>query len=445
MRVFWIALVFIVLGCSSSLAVDEAKKDINANNIKSFLFNVPFSKLNKLVVGDPIKWVVTTQAPLVRAKLADKFQKFAYALCITGFLFGIWRARAAANGPGYAQAFVRFVVAVVLIGVSLNFNGVNKDWNISAIVFSAWLNAYGWSVEQFGDDVDAAMIEAEDALGDTLSQVTISAVSLTGATAGIQSVKAVAGSLAAKQGAGVAAKGAGKAASGALAGGFKSLVAKMKWVLSAFIPLLQAYGGLLYAAGFVMILGLLLMPVAFAMIAWGQGKLVYVNLMMLFTSILTVAMMPWIFSVGVKIAFVQPAQTLRFYNDEIALRREEAKKNTLEVTNQIRDAGKTIAEDCKAAIAADPTGKAEEEDPACRALRKGSWLDNLTGSLVDIFTQKLGIISDAINGLLNAFNSIFIGMISMFVGMIFAMALIMSLPTIIGSYLGINWSGKGSK
>ncbi|NJK42910.1 MAG: hypothetical protein HC933_00400 [Pleurocapsa sp. SU_196_0] len=191
-----------------------AQLDANAKVVKQYLFNTPFSQLDNLVVGDPVKWVAQAGAPLARAKIGQSLQRFALLLCITGFLVGLWRARVQGNTAAYAQVFVRFVVGAVLVSVSLNMNGEKKDWNISAFVFAAWTNGYGWAVDQFGDDVDAALIEAQDALGDTISQVTISAVSLVGAQVGVQGFRAAARATWAGEGAAGAGTAAGKALTG---------------------------------------------------------------------------------------------------------------------------------------------------------------------------------------------------------------------------------------
>jgi hypothetical protein len=441
-------LVMLLLCLVSSVALAQtpppspAQVDQNAQTVKRYLFNTPFSQLDNLVVGDPVKWVAQSGAPLARAKIGLHLQRFALLLCITGFLVGIWRARTHGSTAAYAQTFVRFVVGAVLVAVSLNMNGEKKDWNISAFVFAAWTNGYGWAVDQFGDDVDAAMIEAQDALGDTLGQVTIAAVSLTGAQIGVQGVRAAATATFAGRGTAGAVAGASKAATGAVSTTYRALVSKMRWVLGAFMPLMQTYAGLVFFSGIVMTIGLYLLPIAFAMMVWGQGRLVYLTLMVLFTSILTVTFLPWIFSVGVKLAFVQPSQTIRYYNDQLAIKRGQAQQNTAQVEAQIRETGRTLAEDCKTAVAADPTGKAEEEDPACRAMRGGSWLENMTSGLVNTLTQNLGIISDAINGIINAVNTLFIAMIAIFIGMAIAVIFVAALPFIIANYLGASWPGR---
>lgn len=423
-------------------APTPAQSDANANRIKQYLFNTPFSKLDDLVVGDPVRWVQQAGAPLAKAKIGQSLQRFALMLCFTGFLVGLWRARAIGGASAYSQIFIRFVVAAVLVSVSLNMNGAVKDWNISAVIFSAWTNGYGWAIAQFGDDVDAALIEAQDALGDTISQVTIAAVSLTGARIGVQGFRAAAAATSAGGGAAAAGAAAGKAVTTGVSRSAAELLGKLRWTLASFMPLMQAYAGVIYGSGIILTLGLYLLPLAFSMIVWGQGRLVFVTLMLLFTSILTVTLVPWIFSVGIKLAFVQPNQTIRYYNDMLAVSRDQARRNTEAVEAQIRETGRTLAEDCKAAVAADPTGKAEEENPACRAMRGGTWLETMTSGLVNTLTQNLGIISDAINGLINAVNTLVIAMIAIMIGMALGLLLIVSLPLILANYVGVNWPGR---
>ena len=444
MRVgLWVVICCCLGFASSALAAEEAKTDTPAQTIKNYLFNVPFTQISKFVVGDPVKWVATSEAPLSRVHLSQKIESFAYVLAFTGMLIAFWRARIHANLASFGQAFARFVIASILIGVSLNLNGTKNEWNISSIFFNAWKSAYTWSTEQFGDDVDAAMIEAQDALGDTIAQVTIASVSLTGAKIGVQTARAAAAGFA--KGAAAAKAAAGKAAQDGLTTGLSqtvtTLLGKLKWTLNAFMPFLQTFAAIIYSSGIVMILALHLLPLAFALMTWGQWKPTYIIIMSMFVSVLVVTLLPWMFAVGVKIAFINPSQTIRFYNDEIAIHRAQAKINTAVVTADIKNKGTAIAADCKAAIAADPTGKAEEEDPACRALRGGSWLENLTTGFVDTLTQKLGIISDAINGLLNAVNTLFIGMVAVGLGMLLGLGMILMLPVIISNFLGVNWSG----
>jgi hypothetical protein len=444
-RCLLFALWLLVSGVALAQATPPptpAQTDPNAAVVKQYLFNTPFSQLDNLVVADPVRWVAQAGAPLARAKIGETLQRFALILCFTGFLWGIWRARAHGNLAAYGQVFVRFVVASVLVGISLNMNGTRKDWNISAFVFSAWTNGYGWAIAQFGDDVDAALIEAQDALGDTISQVTIAAVSLTGARIGVQGFRAAAKATLAGEGAAGAGAAAGKAVTAGVSKSASALLGKLRWTLGSFMPLMQAYAGVIYGSGIVLTLGLYLLPLAFAMIVWGQARLVFMNLMLLFTAIMTVTLVPWIFAVGVKLAFVQPNQAIRYYNDQLAVTRDQAQRNTAAVKAQIAETGRTLTDDCKAAIAADPSGKAEEEDPACRAMRGGTWLENMTSGLVNTLTQNLGIISDAINGLINAVNTLVIAMIAVMIGMGLGLLLIVSLPLILANYLGVNWPGK---
>ncbi|NJK42911.1 MAG: hypothetical protein HC933_00405 [Pleurocapsa sp. SU_196_0] len=66
----------------------------------------------------------------------------------------------------------------------------------------------------------------------------------------------------------------------------------------------------------------------------------------------------------------------------------------------------------------------------------------MTSGLVNVLTQNLGIISDAINGLINAVNTLVLAMVAIFIGMAIGLALILSLPVVIANFVGASWPGR---
>lgn len=410
-----------------------------------------------LLAPDPLKWLKSTNELAKRARIGEATEALAYALILIGFVASAYTAMLFGSSRQFGLAAARLVLCSLLVQLSLNY-ALPRDFNFSALMFGGWVGAYGWILDKTGADIQDKIAQAEGTMLDLLSQVVVTGGSLALGGVGVQTAKAylafsrgAVGDLLALDGttAGAqAAKTALGAASGAARQAGTRVMQGLKVLYQFMLPLLAAYAALIYISGLLVLLCIYLLPLAFALLMWNQRGWVSGVLSTYATALFSVIFLPIFFAVAIDIAFVQPAQVIQRYNDQLAQVHVQAKQQTAQAQAQVNQESDAAQAACQAAYTADPEAINGTE---CQEARSKGFLDRLGDRIGGIVASGWAAFSGLIASVFNSIVAVILGLLAVWIGLLIGLMIMFRLPGMIGGIVGgaasslseLRWLGRG--
>ena len=407
------------------------------------------AKLQDLVLGDPIKllesWMVFLNGTALRSSLLG----LAGVVAVAGFLISVWKGVLAENFGAIRGAFANIVVSGMLLAVCFNFGqggatfgrASNIPFSISAVAFGQYARSYDWARTTFTRGLDAKIAEAEGGMYAMLSQV----VATAGLAVAPQALKVgwagLKGAAFAARGsrlaAGLSAGGAaGKTFAGKAAGTIGGdLFAKLRTSMVALQYLMLGMAFVVLITGFLVLICVYLMPLAIAAINLGNPSWLWRFTGTIVGCWFAVMFVPLATVIAIDQAFVRPAQAMQFYSDQLEIERTRAITEANGVTEGVRQAGNAQADLCMQSVGA---SEANVDSAECQDLKSGNWFERGLGKAVDILTQRLGFLSDLVNGAINTVNRMAIAVAFSAIGLIIGISLLIGLPALFtGLFSGI--------
>lgn len=437
-------------------SIGLAQADPEANAVRQAL-QQPTGSPAQLLAPDPLKWLKSTNELAKRTRIGQASEALAYAVILIGFIFALYNAMLFGSPRQFGFAVARLALCSLLVQVSLNY-AQPREFNFSALMFNGWVGAYAWVLDRTGADIQEKIGEAEGAMLDLLSQVVVTGGSLALGGIGVQTAKTyLAFSKAAVQDllvldgttAGAqAAKTALGAATGAARQAGLRVMQGLKVLYQFMLPLLAAYAALIYISGLLMLLCIYLLPLAFALLMWNQRGWISGVLSTYTTALFSVIFLPIFFAVALDIAFVQPAQVIQRYNEQLAQVHLQAKQQTAEAQAQVNQESDATLAACEAAYSANPEAINATE---CQEARSKGFLDRLGDRIGQIVASGWAAFSSLIASVFNSIVATILGLLAVWIGLFIGLMIMFRLPGMIGSIVGgaatslaeLRWIGRG--
>jgi ABC-type multidrug transport system fused ATPase/permease subunit len=439
-----IFLVVMLMLCASLGLADPTAQKLKEDFARQ---GSTFTSMANVIVPDPIAWLRSTTEGITKLRLTTAIEVLAGLILFAGMVFSIWQAWYAANIKMIAGAFLRSILAGLCIMFCFNNGGTDKSFTFSSLLFNSWGAAYTWSVEKFGPTVDQTMEKSTEAMIDMLGEAVLVAgtVAVGGAagkvaTQGISRLMTAARSggslkdLMAMDGAGIMNTffgGAGAGAMTSLRSGVATLLGRIQLMYAAILPILASYAAIVYFSGLLVLLGIIVLPLGFALIAWGQKEAVWMVFGTYLTALFSVIFLPLMLVVGLQIAFIQPTNMIKNYSAQMAAARYAANQlaDNTSTNIQINYAAQVAA--CEAAQTADPQNGAES--PACQKLRDANTnpLDLVGNAVTSIWRNIQSFFEDIWAGIMR----VILAFVGVGFGLITSIALMFKLPSIFAGYL----------
>jgi len=425
-------LMALVLGQTSA----QQEVPDPADSITQYLEHSKFNKYQKLVLGDPVATLRDYADIPRKANLPGYVLGLAGVLIVVGFAISLWRAAVIASETAIKGAFMNMIVSALMLGMCFNFaNGTKVPWSFSAIMFNQWGATYDWSRRTFAKDMDVRIEEAQAGMYALMGQVVSSAslVAIPGGTGvAIRSARGMA--LAAKGekiSAGLAAAGtASKLETASLRSGAQVL-GKMNVAMSFLNYILMAYSFVVTVSGLLVLASIYVLPLGFAAINFGSTRILWTVFGTFFASWFTILLLPLFLAVSLNKSFVEPAKTMEYYTQNLSIQRVKAQDEATRASWDVQQDALDSVEDCQAAT---PAGDLQA-DP-CAEVQGGGWVERLLTGMSDVLTQRLGVISDLFNGIVNTIQSAFWGLSVSIVGMMVSIGIMLATPGRFASFFG---------
>jgi hypothetical protein len=411
----------------------------------------------QLLAPDPLKWLKSTNELAKRARIGQATETLAKVLILIGFVFALYQAMLFESARQFGFAVARLALCSLLVQLSLNY-AQPRAFSFSALMFNGWIGAYAWILERSGDQVQQKIEEAEGVMLELLSQVVVTGGSLALGGVGVQTAKTY---LAFSKGAvrdllildgtsagAQAAKSALGAATGAARQTGLRVIQGLKVLYQFMLPLLAAYAALIYISGLLVLLCIYLLPLAFALLMWNQRSWVSGVLSTYTTALFTVIFLPLFFTVALDIAFVQPAQVIQRYNDQLAQIHVEAKAQTAKAQAQVNQESQALIAACEAAYSADPEAI---HSVACQEARSRGFLERLGDRIGQIVASGWSAFTSLISAVFNSIVATVLGLLAVWIGLFIGLMIMFRLPSMIGSIVGggtaalseLRWVSRG--
>ena len=324
-------------------------------------------------IPDPVAWYRRTSDVITGTGLNTQVETLSYALVFTLFAYGALRASYYSRSSEFAALFGRLLLAgAILLSLS----------PIRGVLHGTWVSAFGWSSGIFSG-VQEELVDAADDV--SLLLAPFFAAGAVVQTAGRRIAREATGAMV-EMGASSVTGAASRASQ------------YMNGVLLLFFPLFGMYAVLVYASGFVVLLGMLLLPLAGALIMLPNGaSWISRWLGMYVGALFTVIFLPIIFGIAIDLGMVQPLARMGGHMQD-ALTQFSAASQALDV----------------------PSG--------AELWKVGEWQDWLQG-IPDSLLSALGGITSILLGWL-------LSLVGLIVGMLIGVYLLMNLQGLIGGFIG---------
>ena len=228
-------------------------------------------------IPDPVAWYKRTSDVITGTGLNTQVETLGYALVFTLFAYGALRASYYSRSSEFAALFGRLLLAGAVL-LSLG--------PIRGALHGTWVSTFGWSSGIFGD-VQEELVDAADDV--SLLLAPFFAAGAVVQTAGRRIAREATGAMV-EMGASSVTGAASRASQ------------YMNGVLLLFFPLFGMYAVLVYASGFVVLLGMLLLPLAGALIMLPNGaSWISRWLGMYVGALFTVIFLPIIFGIAIDL------------------------------------------------------------------------------------------------------------------------------------------------
>jgi len=450
MRLFFL-LLLLWLG---SLALAQA--DPEASALRQAL-QQPSGSPATLLAPDPLKWLKSTNELAKRARIGQASEALAYVVILVGFIFAVYNAMLFGSPRQFGFAVARLALCSLLVQVSLNY-AQPREFNFSALMFGGWVGAYAWVLDKTGADIQEKITQAEGVMLDLLAQVAVTGGSLALGGVGVQTAKAY---LAFSKGAvqdllvldgttagAQAARTALGAATGAARQAGLRVMQGLKVLYQFMLPLLAAYAALIYISGLLVLLCIYLLPLAFALLMWNQRGWISGVLSTYTTALFSVIFLPIFFAVALDIAFVQPAQVIQRYNEQLAQVHIQAKQQTTQAQGQVNQESEAVLAACESAYNTNPEAI---NNPECQEARSKGFLDRLGDRIGQIVASGWAAFSSLIASVFNSIVASILGLLAVWIGLFIGLMIMFRLPSMIGGIVGgaaaslseLRWISRG--
>lgn len=324
-------------------------------------------------IPDPVAWYKRTSDVITGTGLNTQVETLGYALVFTLFAYGALRASYYARSSEFAALFGRLLLAgAILLSLS----------PIRSVLHGTWVSAFSWSSGIFSD-VQGELVDAAE--GVSLLLAPFFAAGAVVQTAGRRIAREATGVLA-------------EINTSAVTSTASRASQYLNGVLLLFFPLFGMYAVLVYASGFVVLLGMLLLPLAGSLIMLPNGaSWISRWLGMYVGALFTVIFLPIIFGIAIDLGMVQPLARMGTHMQD--------------ALSQFGDAAQAL----NVPSGAELWKVAEWQD----------WLQGIPDSLLNI----LGGITSILLGWL-------LSLVGLIVGMLIGVYLLMNLQGLIGSFIG---------
>lgn len=457
MNLKWIILFLTVLLLgNAALAATPYKPDSNAAALAQDLSNSSnFSSMAGVIVPDPIVWLKKTSEGVTKLHITGRIEIVAGLILFAGLIVSLYQGWYAGDIKLILGAFLRAILCGLCIMFSFNqgasSTGSNnaKVFSFSEVMFTTWGAAYGWTVVKFGPTVDSVVEQSTEAMIGMLGEAVLVAGSVAvGGAAGkvatqgisrlILAVRSGAGlaDVAAMDGAGILKTYFGNAAPAALGGmrnGITALLGRLGMVYGAMLPILAAYSAVVYISGLLVLLGIYMLPIAFALIGWGQRDSIWMIFGTFLSSFFSVIFLPLMLVVGLQIAFLQPAAMVRTYTQQMAAARAASEKAAQVASDAVNAQHRSLVDQCNAAMTADPQNGMN--DPSCQQTTSAAANSNPLDLVGNALSSLWGTIKDTFDGIWAGIMRIILAFVGVSVGMVIATRLMFQLPGMVAKFL----------
>lgn len=435
-----LALVVALLGFALPSSAHAAPKGDEAAQIETYLNQSKFNQYQKLVLGDPLASLKTYADLPRKANLPRYVASLAGVLITLGFALSLWRAAVTGSEAAMKGAFMNMIVSSALLAGCFNYaNGEKTPWSFSAIMFNSWGTTYDWSRRTFARDMDLKIEEAQQGMYALMSQVVASAslVALPGgAGVAMRTTRSMAlAAKGAKLEAGVKAASVGSRTAfenGSLkAGG--NVLGRLNFAMAFMEHILMAYSFVVTVTGLLILACIYVLPIGFAAINFGSTRILWSVFGTFLACWFSILLLPLFLAVSLNKTFIEPVKAMNYYTQNLAVERNRATTEAQGAAKDVQTQATQSVEKCKNAP---PQPAATLDSEPCAELRGGGWVEKLLNGMTDVLTQRLGVISDIFNGIVNTIASAFWGLATAVAGMLMSIGIMVATPGRFASLLG---------
>jgi hypothetical protein len=422
------SIVHAASGTTSSM--DEAAQ------IELYLSKSQFNKYQRLVLGDPLASLKSYADLPRKANLPRYIAGMAGLLILVGFALSLWRAAIAASETALKGAFINMIVSSAMLAACFNYaNGEKTPWSFSAMMFQQWGSSYDWSRRTFAADMDQHIEEARVGMNSLISQVVAGASLFAipgGAGLAMNSVRGFA----------QAAKGERLlAGTKTLAGGVAShgkkaapaVLGKLNMAMTMMQFILMAYSFVITITGLLVLACIYVLPFGFAAINFGSTRILWSVFGTFFACWFTVLLTPLFLAVSLNKTFVEPVKAMEYYTQNLRVERQHAHDEAQLASQKVQEEALASINNCQSAPGS--SDGALQSEP-CAELRGSGWMEKMMDGLTDVLTQRLGVISDLFNGVVNSIATAFWGFIIAAAGMLMSIGIMVATPARFAGLLG---------
>lgn len=392
--------------------------------------NSSFAQYMEAFLGDPFKAFFGPASAVAKSGIYMIWVLMAQAVAVLGYTLRVASLR---NGGG--NTLNEFWTATITFATTLSlmmWMYVPGSYGLKNVITSSATVSYMFSVETFGGKVDAKLKESEEAFTRMLASTAVVAtsVALPGAGgAAINGTKIAASAV--RSGAtrmGAAAAGAKAAAPGLQKAGMGfmgNIVKRLGGAMTALNTFLAGYGVLLEGAGWGITIILVGLPMALALLNFGQTSVIFVMFGTWMGTLAALMLMPLVLVHAIDTAFVGPVRAMDTYTEKLGLYAQKSKDLADESAAKVNTEIDKVLVQCEQARAKDA---ANVDSNACTQITEQGLIDKIGGWMGGYLKSMINGAELLLASVADTFISFGVLVIRLMVGLVLAGALMFGVP-----------------
>ncbi len=245
-----------------------------------------------LELPDPISWLSEVHAFVIGNGFHTGMTRIGWALLFVGFLVGLSRVAYYASEAEWWAVYGRLLLGVIVLA---NVSPIQRQ------TLTTWNTLYTWSSNLNGETVKTDLEQGAKDVGLLLGPILIVGGGAAMFGGRIAAGAAAAGNAGIAGGANVAKFGAGR-----------SLGLFTRVLMYAFLPVFSIYAALVFLSGLTILLGMLLLPLAGAMVVFPGGLSWWSRWFGMITgSLVNILVLPILFNIVILLGMLGPMDVMQ--------------------------------------------------------------------------------------------------------------------------------------
>lgn len=425
-----LALTALVLG-DVALAATTPEIAQTSAYLKSQSNSVLQQYLTGMMGPNPLYDLFGQASALAKSGLYKVWISMALLIAIVGFAFGVMGIAFDDSNAikQLSRVTGRFLVTAALIGSAYS----TQSWSLHQVITQSVGGSYVFGVKTFAGNFDAKLNQTRDSFSDMLGATVVVGTTLAlpqgaavvkASTAAMAKTFASGGSrvLAAKESAAAASTGI-KAAGTKIVGFVMNRLGGMFTALQYF---LTGYGALITGAGWLTVIMLLALPVALALLNFGETRAMWTIFGTWAGLLLSLAIMPLVLVSAIDTSIVQSVQSMKYYTAELGYQAQLQKAEAAKADKSTQSEMDKMLSQCQDARNVDPANI--DSNPCQKVVNQGA-LVQYGGWLQSGMAKAIGdVVEGIVANIADSFVSFGVMLARLMIGVILAGILMFGVP-----------------